>query len=83
MQNPFKYDNGFFILVGFPDGMEVDAEAYFVYDKEIAAQLWSDVQQNNGPFDRMEIAERLHRTTALTRKLRNAIRWYENLVASR
>ena len=83
MVNPFNYDKGLFLIVGFPDGWEVEAEAYFSYDKQGVAHLWGDVQRGNGPFDRMELTERLHRTTALTRKLRNAIRWYEDRVARR
>lgn len=83
MVNPFKYDKGLFIIVGLPDVWEVDAEAFFAYDKQTVTHLWSHVQLGNGPFEQMELAERLLRTTALTRKLRNAIRWYEDRVARR
>ena len=83
MQNPFNYDKGPFLIVGFPDAVEIDAKAYLSYNKLTTEHLWGDIQLIDGPFERMELVEPLDRTTALTRKLRNAIRWYEDRVASR
>lgn len=83
MVNPFKYDYGRFMVVGLPKMYECSAVVHYSWSKYGLECAWDVLQELNGPFEQMELVEILDQTTPLTRKLRNAIRWYEDRVARR
>ena len=83
MVNPFKYDYGRFMVIGLPDKYAIGAIAYYALSKHCLPYAWDDAHYDYGPFEQMELVEILDQTTPLTRKLRNAIRWYEDRCARR
>ena len=83
MVNPFKYDYGRFVIVGQPDYCDCPAFIKYTSIKARLPDVWDGLQEVYGPFERMELVEILDQTTPLTRKLRNAIRWYEDRCARR
>ena len=83
MVNPFKYDYGRFMVIGLPSMYDRGAYVGYTWYKSGLQYGWDTLHEEHGPFEQMELVEILDQTTPLTRKLRNAIRWYEDRCARR